>query len=143
MRGDALRIAGFEHEGHGARQLDRLQFRLRFSYSAGISGPAAPARKSRRRSFRREHAVGEILDRKIRRGIDGDEGAKGGIVGVRHEVLQSGNRHSGFALRALPNDGKESPDAESTADSDRTAFPVPSSNPRNRLARWLTSPHAR
>src|SRR5882757_6838392 len=25
MRGDALRVAGLEHEGHGAGQLDRLQ----------------------------------------------------------------------------------------------------------------------
>jgi hypothetical protein len=37
---------------------------------------------ARRKPLGREHAIGEILDRKIRCGLDRDEGAELGIVGV-------------------------------------------------------------
>ena len=40
-----------------------------------------------------EHAVGQILDREIGGGIDGDEGAEGGIVGMGHGVVLSVRRH--------------------------------------------------
>ena len=36
----------------------------------------------------REHAVGEVLDREIGGGIDRDEGAEGGIVGMGHVFLR-------------------------------------------------------
>src|SRR6185369_5966517 len=34
-----------------------------------------------------EHAIGEVLDGKVGRGVDGDEGAEFGIVGVGHGFL--------------------------------------------------------
>ena len=34
-----------------------------------------------------EHAVREILDREVGRGVDGDEGAQFGVVGMGHNVV--------------------------------------------------------
>src|SRR5712664_527006 len=58
VRGDTLRVPRLEHEGHGARQLDRLQFRIAAGQADGHHGlhvrDAVPAAY--------HHARGKILD---------------------------------------------------------------------------------
>ena len=86
---------------------ERIERRRREHAERADIEPASPARAPRdrarsRRSRRRragpgrpgrEHAIGEILDREIGGGIDVDEGAEGGIVGMGHGACPVSYRH--------------------------------------------------
>src|ERR1700738_844042 len=72
--------------------------------------------------FGREYAVREILDREIGCGIDRDEGAEGGIVGVGHGFSGCAiNAETGAVSVALPWRGRVDATRRRRASSGRAA----------------------